>query len=115
MGKVYRNQGADRSSRRRKSAGQAPIRVVLVTVAAASAFATQYAFNHGTSGISISSNPFGIGCNIKGNISYYGGQKIYHVPGQEYYSETRINPLKGERWFCSEAEAQAAGWRRARR
>lgn len=54
-------------------------------------------------------------CNIKGNISYYGGQHIYHMPGQEYYSETRINLLKGERWFCSEAEARAAGWRRARR
>lgn len=54
-------------------------------------------------------------CNIKGNISYYGGERIYHVPGQEYYSATRISLLKGERWFCSEAEAQAAGWRRARR
>ncbi|MGX8013534.1 sunset domain-containing protein [Mesorhizobium sp. ORM8.1] len=54
-------------------------------------------------------------CNIKGNISYYGGERIYHVPGQEYYSATRINLLKGERWFCSETEAQGAGWRRARR
>lgn len=54
-------------------------------------------------------------CNIKGNISYYGGERIYHVPGQEYYSATRINLLKGERWFCSEAEARAAGWRKARR
>lgn len=55
------------------------------------------------------------GCNIKGNISVNTGSKIYHVPGQEYYAETRISPLKGERWFCSEAEAQAAGWRKARR
>jgi hypothetical protein len=52
-------------------------------------------------------------CNIKGNISYNGGQRIYHVPGQHYYDETVINPMKGERWFCTEAEARAAGWRRA--
>ena len=26
-----------------------------------------------------------------------------------------ISEAKGERWFCSEAAARAAGWRRARR
>lgn len=52
-------------------------------------------------------------CNIKGNISHNGGQRIYHVPGQQYYDDTRITLSKGERWFCSEVEAQAAGWRRA--
>jgi len=51
-------------------------------------------------------------CLIKGNISYNGGQKIYHVPGGKYYDRTRIN-RPGERWFCSEADAQAAGWRRS--
>ena len=55
----------------------------------------------------------GAGCVIKGKISYSGGQRIYHVPGQHYYDQTVIDPAKGERWFCSEAEAQAAGWRRA--
>ncbi|UVC11712.1 hypothetical protein IHQ71_00360 [Rhizobium sp. TH2] len=54
------------------------------------------------------------GCAIKGNISYNGGEKIFHVPGQEYYAATNITHLKGERWFCSEAEARAAGWRKAR-
>ncbi|MBB3993499.1 endonuclease YncB(thermonuclease family) [Sulfitobacter undariae] len=53
-------------------------------------------------------------CNIKGNISAKG-VKIYHVPGQYYYSRTRINERKGERWFCTEASARAAGWRKARR
>jgi len=53
-------------------------------------------------------------CTIKGNISAKG-ERIYHVPGQEFYSRTRINTSKGERWFCSEAAARAAGWRRARR
>ena len=54
-------------------------------------------------------------CNIKGNISINTGERIYHVPGQEHYDETIISPQYGERWFCSEAEARAAGWRRARR
>jgi endonuclease YncB( thermonuclease family) len=53
------------------------------------------------------------GCNIKGNISAKG-ERIYHVPGQKYYSRTKISAGKGERWFCSEAEARKAGWRRAR-
>ncbi len=52
-------------------------------------------------------------CAIKGNIS--SGGRIYHVPGQDHYSRTRINPNTGERWFCSRAEAEAAGWRAARR
>jgi len=54
-------------------------------------------------------------CQIKGNISYRSGERIYHVPGDKYYSVTRINPNRGERWFCTEAEARAAGWRRSRR
>ena len=53
-------------------------------------------------------------CNIKGNISINTGERIYHVPGQEYYDATRISTQHGERWFCSEEEARAAGWRKAR-
>ena len=52
-------------------------------------------------------------CNIKGNVSTQG-ERIYHVPGDKYYDETRISASHGERWFCSEEEARAAGWRRAR-
>jgi endonuclease YncB( thermonuclease family) len=51
-------------------------------------------------------------CRIKGNISSNG--RIYHMPGQKHYEQTRISTAKGERWFCSESEARAAGWRRAR-
>lgn len=54
------------------------------------------------------------GCDIKGNISYNSGEKIYHVPGQEYYSETNISPEYGERWFCTESEAIANGWRKSK-
>ena len=56
----------------------------------------------------------GRGCRIKGNISRKG-TRIYHVPGGQYYARTRIDTSRGERWFCSEAEARAAGWRRSRR
>lgn len=51
-------------------------------------------------------------CRIKGNISQ-NGERIYHLPSDEWYDETHINSSKGERWFCSEDEAKAAGWRRA--
>ena len=53
-------------------------------------------------------------CLIKGNISSRG-ERIYHVPGGASYSRTRISPTKGERFFCSEAEAEAAGWRASQR
>jgi endonuclease YncB( thermonuclease family) len=51
-------------------------------------------------------------CRIKGNISDNG--RIYHVPGGKWYDRTEIDPAKGERWFCSEQEALAAGWRAPR-
>lgn len=54
------------------------------------------------------------GCNIKGNISINTGEKIYHLPGMEYYNETIIRPEYGERWFCTEQEAIANGWRKAK-
>jgi endonuclease YncB( thermonuclease family) len=46
-------------------------------------------------------------CNIKGNRNRKG-QWIYHVPGMPYYDQTRPEEI-----FCTEAEAQAAGYRRA--
>jgi hypothetical protein len=58
--------------------------------------------------------PMIVGCGIKGNISYRTGEHIYHVPGQKYYWATRINPFNGERWFCTEENARAAGWRKSR-
>jgi endonuclease YncB( thermonuclease family) len=49
------------------------------------------------------------GCPIKGNITRQG--KIYHTPWSPWYHKTRIEPDKGERWFCNEREALNAGWR----
>jgi endonuclease YncB( thermonuclease family) len=47
------------------------------------------------------------GCTIKGNQGSNGW--IYHVPGMPSYERT-----KAEQMFCSEAEARAAGYRRAK-
>ncbi|WP_298292826.1 thermonuclease family protein [uncultured Litoreibacter sp.] len=55
------------------------------------------------------------GCVVKGNISPNSGEKIYHVAGQQHYAKVSINTAKGEACFGSEAEARAAGWRKARR
>lgn len=51
---------------------------------------------------------------IKGNISSEG-EKIYHVPGGEFYDATQINESAGERWFCTESDAVSAGWRKSQR
>ena len=50
------------------------------------------------------------GCNIKGNINGEG-ERIYHVPGSSSYDNTVIDESRGERWFRTETEARAAGWR----
>lgn len=70
------------------------------------------------SGNTVSSCPNGCayyvnGCDIKGNISFESGEKIYHVPGQKYYISTSIDPSYGEKWFCTESEARANGWRKS--
>ncbi|MDZ4843757.1 MAG: thermonuclease family protein [Hyphomicrobium aestuarii] len=51
------------------------------------------------------------GCAIKGNISHSG--RIYHMPWSPWYAKVVMRADKGTRWFCSEAEAVAAGWRAA--
>lgn len=54
-------------------------------------------------------------CTIKGNISIDTGNKVYHLRGMEDYESTVIDPASGERWFCTESEAMANGWRKASR
>lgn len=58
--------------------------------------------------------PAPTGCVVKGNINARGN-RIYHMPGQRDYDATRISAAKGEAFFCSEAEARAAGFRAAKR
>jgi endonuclease/exonuclease/phosphatase family metal-dependent hydrolase len=49
---------------------------------------------------------------VKGNINARR-QKLYHLPGCPSYASTHIDESRGERSFATEAEAIAAGWRRA--
>ena len=51
------------------------------------------------------------GCAIKGNVTAHG--HIYHMPWSPWYGKVKVDELRGERWFCSEADALAAGWRPA--
>lgn len=51
------------------------------------------------------------GCAIKGNVTSSG--RIYHMPWSPWYAKVRMDGDRGKRWFCSEAEAVAAGWRPA--
>lgn len=46
---------------------------------------------------------------IKGNISS-SGEKIYHIPSGAFYDRT-----DAEEMFCTEAEAQSAGYRKSER
>lgn len=52
------------------------------------------------------------GCPVKGNISRAG--HIYYLPWSNKYERIRIQPAKGERWFCNEQEAINAGFRLTR-
>ena len=70
--------------------------------------------DHGTSVARFALGSFGgAGCSVKGNISINSGERIYHVPGQRYYAETIVRGEYGERYFCSEMVARAAGWRKS--
>jgi endonuclease YncB( thermonuclease family) len=51
-------------------------------------------------------------CTIKGNVNRRG-ERIYHLPGQRSYVAINIQDAR-KRWFCSEEEARAAGWRPAK-
>lgn len=51
-------------------------------------------------------------CVIKGNVNSKK-EKIYHFPGCQAYNKTKVQAHEGDRWFCTEAEASAAGFRRA--
>lgn len=52
-------------------------------------------------------------CAIKGNVNRKGDH-IFHVAGQRDYGRVSMKS-SAKRWFCSEEEALAAGWRKAQR
>ena len=53
------------------------------------------------------------GCVIKGNLKSRQ-ECIYHVPGGRYYDRLDMSSTATRRWFCSEAEAIAAGCRKSK-
>ena len=53
-------------------------------------------------------------CTIKGNVNR-NGERIYHMENQKFYAKIRMDKGGGRRWFCTAEEAEAAGWRKARR
>ncbi len=54
-------------------------------------------------------NPVNPKCNIKGSIGSKG-TKIYFFPGCSSYQVSKVQLYLGEQWFCSEKEAQVAGY-----
>jgi hypothetical protein len=81
-----------------------PVRVATISIGGGSAFTC-------IGGCAVAPDP---SCAIKGNVNS-DQVKIYHTPGQRDYNRTDIKPEEGDRWFCTEAEAQAAGFRHAQR
>jgi endonuclease YncB( thermonuclease family) len=53
------------------------------------------------------------GCPIKGRVTY--GNRVYLLPWSPAYDDAKVRSWRGERWFCSEDEARAAGWKLSQR
>lgn len=53
-------------------------------------------------------------CLIKGNVSETGAGKVYFLPECPSYSQVKIDLEQGEAYFCSEEEAQSAGFTKSK-
>ncbi len=58
------------------------------------------------------SDTFSKECVIKGNINKRY-EKDYFLPGCPNYKRVKVDPRKGEKWFCTEEEAKADGWQKS--
>jgi len=58
-------------------------------------------------------NPDNPKCNIKGNIDKNSDRQNYYYPGCPQYEFTIVEKDVGENWFCTEKEAQKAGFTKA--
>lgn len=58
-------------------------------------------------------NPDNPKCNIKANIDKNSDRRNYYFPGCPQYEFTIVEKDTGENWFCTEKEAQNAGFTRA--
>ena len=52
---------------------------------------------------------------INGNVEQPMGELLHHAPGGLFYSTTVVKPAQRDRWFYTESEAQALGWKRSKR
>ena len=59
-------------------------------------------------------NPDNPKCNIKGNIDDNSDRRNYYFPGCAQYDFTIVEKDMGEGWFCTEKEAQKAGYTRSK-
>ncbi len=58
-------------------------------------------------------SPVSPSCTIKANIDKVTYKKFYHLPGCKQYNQVIIEKDIGEQYFCSEEEAQKAGFKKA--
>ncbi len=58
--------------------------------------------------------PQNVKCTIKGNISEDQFGKTYFLKGCNNYNQVKVDPERGEEYFCTEAEAVKAGYARSR-
>lgn len=52
-------------------------------------------------------------CLIKSQIPYDNGQRIYRYPGCRDYEQSVVEKYRGEDFYCTEKEAQKAGFAKA--
>lgn len=50
-------------------------------------------------------------CDVKGTITEKGA-RVYYVPTDKNYETITLSQTRGERMFCSDDEAELAGWKR---
>ena len=58
----------------------------------------------------VSPTPPSAACAIKGNIDKGTWDHLYHLPTCRHYNQIVLDQDMGEQFFCSEKEAQAAGF-----
>ena len=61
----------------------------------------------------IDAEPADPNCRIKGNIDEDKQKKSYHLPDCRDYDRVTIDLDRGEQFFCTEKDAQAAGFAKA--
>ena len=61
-----------------------------------------------------SSNSENPACQIKANIDSGTYEKFYHLPNCRHYHEVVLNLAFGDLWFCTEEEAQSAGFTKSK-